>query len=543
LVLICSTTFARQITDCQVVILGGSTAAFSAAIASAQDGANTCLIEPVDWVGGQMTISVPAIDFSHGSYTKGNRTFDLRKYSTKKENNTPTFYEALHLSPDTGKCWVSPTCYLPKTLIEKVFIPMEKALSKNLRIFRNSVIKRSKTEGDAIIEISIIQRTPKDTTQCGGYDKLLYESIDDWYSEAESSRFTKEQLVFSNASVFVDASEWGELLAVTNAAYLQGIDEKFDGDTSGEGNDICGQETVFTFAEKITNESVKEQPNPYPVEHPEHYGFRKDRQWDRVWTYRRLKSTKGTQQGQIGDITQQNVDEGNDYPYGYLFLSKSDAQKSVKENKWMGGVNVTTIRGAELLAMGWHYWYKNHSKWGDHLSLAQEVFGTCHGLSKVPYIRDTRRSIGIDDFLIKIEDLTGDFTASPVARVFNDRVAIGNYPVDIHHMSGCKYPAYMKRYNTLPFFIPFRAMTNKSYKNLIVAGKTMAQSFMSNSAVRLHPIEWSSGTAAGVSASYMTRNNIKSTKEVLERIKDLQQTVSKYTPIKWLIDGKYYPEL
>ncbi|KAL0489678.1 3-methyl-2-oxobutanoate hydroxymethyltransferase [Acrasis kona] len=539
-----STAYTLRITDCQVVILGGSTAAFSAAVASASDGVKTCLIEPVDWVGGQMTLSVPAIDFSHGEYRKGNRTFPLRKYSTMKENNTPSFYEAIHLSPDTGKCWVSPTCYLPKVMLDKAFNPMEKALSATLRVFRNSVIKRAKVEGDTIKEITVIQRTPKASTKCDGYDKLLHESLDDWYSESESSRFNKQVLTFSDAGVFMDASEWGELLAVTNAPYLQGIAEKFDGDTSGQGDSVCGQETTFTFGQRITNDTVKEEPNPYPVEHPEHYGFRSDRKWERVWTYRRLKAPKWSSKAQIGDITSQNVDEGNDYPFGYLFMSKEDALKSVQRDEWMGGVNIETIRGAELLAVGWHYWFKNQSSttWGDRLSLAKEVTGTCHGLSKVPYIRDTRRSIGIDDFVIKIENLIGDFTISPVAHVFYDRVAIGNYPCDIHHMKICKYPPHMKKYDTLPFFIPFRAMTNKAFKNLIVAGKTMAQSFMSNSAVRLHPIEWSSGTAAGISASFMIKNNIKSTREVLDRIKDLQQVVAKYTPIKWNIEGKYYPQ-
>ena len=33
----------------------------------------------------------------------------------------------------------------------------------------------------------------------------------------------------------------------------------------------------------------------------------------------------------------------------------------------------------------------------------------------------------------------------------------------------------------LPYFIPLRAMTNRDFGNLIVAGKTIAQSFLANS--------------------------------------------------------------
>ena len=53
----------RRVERFDVVIAGGSTAAFAAAVASAEHGAKTALIEPTDWVGGQLTSSgVPAVD-------------------------------------------------------------------------------------------------------------------------------------------------------------------------------------------------------------------------------------------------------------------------------------------------------------------------------------------------------------------------------------------------------------------------------------------------------------------------------------------------
>lgn len=61
-------------------------------------------------------------------------------------------------------------------------------------------------------------------------------------------------------------------------------------------------------------------------------------------------------------------------------------------------------------------------------------------------------------------------------------MAIGAYNVDIHSIQGCKYPDYMHNYYPiLPYFIPLRAMTNAKYENLVVAGKTMAQSFLGTS--------------------------------------------------------------
>ena len=43
-------------------------------------------------------------------------------------------------------------------------------------------------------------------------------------------------------------------------------------------------------------------------------------------------------------------------------------------------------------------------------------------------------------------------------------------------------------------------MTHSDAPNLVLAGKTMAQSFYANAITRLHPSEWSSGAAAALAA-------------------------------------------
>jgi hypothetical protein len=83
-------------------------------------------------------------------------------------------------------------------------------------------------------------------------------------------------------------------------------------------------------------------------------------------------------------------------------------------------------------------------------------------------------------------------------------------------------------------------LTNRDYNNLLVAGKTMAQSFMANSATRLHPIEWSTGTAAGVAAALMARNNWTNI-QAFKHISEVQTSVRRKTPIDWTIDGTLYP--
>jgi hypothetical protein len=114
-------------------------------------------------------------------------------------------------------------------------------------------------------------------------------------------------------------------------------------------------------------------------------------------------------------------------------------------------------------------------------------------------------------------------------------VALGAYPADIHPISGCTMPAYLvAAHDTLPFCIPFRALTHRELGNLLVAGKTMAQSFLANSATRLHPIEWSSGTAAGVAAAHMAKTG-KTSRQALEAIGEVQELVRQKTPIDWTL--------
>ena len=269
---------------------------------------------------------------------------------------------------------------------------------------------------------------------------------------------------------------------------------------------MCGQATVYCFAQEIHAEPVGEPDREVAAEELGYGAYRdKPDAWEKIWTYRRIR---GRAAPATGDICLQNWgysakdhEGGNDYPFAYLFTSRADA--AAERADWRGGIDLAAIRGAEDRAFGWHQWFRRHAPEGidpERISLCPAALGTGHGLAKLPYIRDTRRAIGLDGFVLRFADLTGP-AEQRTGTVFPDRVALGAYPADIHPISGCTMPAYLvEAHDTLPFCIPFRALTHRELGNLLVAGKTMAQSFLANSATRLHPIEWSSGTAAGVAA-------------------------------------------
>jgi hypothetical protein len=530
-----------------VVIAGGSTAAFAAAIASAESGARTALLEPTDWVGGQLTSSgVPAVDeawHSIASPDSGKPAFNVAEIARHPANITPNFLAALQSVKNPGDCWVSRFCFCPDQFVVDQLHSLQRAAGGNLTVFLNTVVKMVELndDGTRIVAIETITRRPKPGVLHRGYDRLPSADLADWYSPQPSDRFEKQVRRFAGSSksgdqtVFLDATEWGEVLVLADAPYLQGI-ELSDG--GPQGDDRCGQATVYCFVQAYRDEPEDEPLADVPMDHLG-FGPYRDRPdaWERIWTYRRIRG-KGAPSP--GDLCLQNwgysaklAEGGNDFPFGYLFVSKEDA--AAQRDDWRGGIDVDVLAAAERRALAWHRWFKEHAPQDidpRKIVLDSRALGTGHGLAMLPYIRDTRRSVGLDGYILPLSDLSGT-VEQQTGRKFSDRIALGAYPADIHGLANCEIPAYLHANpDTLPFYIPFRALTNSQLDNLLVAGKTMAQSFFANSATRLHPIEWSTGTAAGVAAAYMAKTG-KTSRAALESISELQALVRERTPIDW----------
>lgn len=540
-----------------VVVAGGSTAALAAAFAAADEGATVALLEPTDWIGGQLTASgVPAVDEAWHKITapRGDGSVDahggagavllnVSLVARDPRNITPFFRDALAETGCPGGCWVSRYCFEPRDFLERYLLPREQELAGRLTVYRETVVKRVETDGRRVVAVHAIQRTPRDGVD--GYDRLPSQELADWYSSEDSARFTKREHRFAGA-VFVDATEWGELMALADAPMLQGV-ETTDGGV--DGDDTLGQSTVYGFVQRVHETPVADHPAAPDVGNLG-LGAYHDREdaWQKIWTYRRLRGTGPT--AAPGQLSLQNwgydvgrAEGGNDYPFGYLFLSRE--KTAAQRDDWRGGVDVAVLAAAEARALAWHEWFRGAAPDGldpDQITLAGDVFGTRHGLAKLPYIRDTRRSIGVGGFLLTFADLTAKFEGGkllrPTGTAFPDRVALGAYPADIHPLVGYEYPPYLhENHPTLPFYVPLRALTNDGYDNLMVAGKTMAQTFLANSATRLHPIEWSSGTACGVVAADLAESG-RTTAQACDDYERLRTKVAKRTPVEWTIPAE-----
>ena len=106
-------------------------------------------------------------------------------------------------------------------------------------------------------------------------------------------------------------------------------------------------------------------------------------------------------------------------------------------------------------------------------------------------VRETRRIVG--DYVLTADDLLS-------ARRFDDVIARGSYPIDIHNPEG--KGTILKR---LPpgaaYDIPLRALLPRNAEKLLVAGRAISGTHEAHSSYRVMPIAMAVGQAAGVCAA------------------------------------------
>lgn len=390
------------VTNCSVVIAGGSTSALAAAVASALEGVSTCLLEPTDWVGGQLTSAGdPAIDFNQAPpITDGSGVVvDVNAASHYPGNHGPAFFELLRSINTTGRCSVSTNCFLPKTMLSAGIATLlaRPGIAKNLRVYYRTVLVGAAATVDdptTVGTVQVVQRIPTASARCDGWDSPLSASVTDWYSPHPSARFDKRVLDFTGASptrppVFVEATEWGDLLALLDAPYLQGVSERYDGDVSRQGNDQCGQAFSVTLTATL-HATDQNETDVFPTMPESEYeaNCNSPASCDFIWSRRRLYSANQTAVAAPGDVTLFVV---QDWRWSYMFKSMADARADAKAGAWVGGLNLSVVQVAEAEALGWYGWLKSHASYGRKLTLrdtadrqSNSPFGTCTGLTKMP---------------------------------------------------------------------------------------------------------------------------------------------------------------
>lgn len=594
---------ASQTLLCDVLVAGGGMSGVAASYEALLQGKTVCLTEITDWVGGQVSSQgTSALDETVGQRTRryfprGYLQFRDTLLAEAEKQVKKTLPKALR----PGDCWVSDVCFLPlqgDRILMSMLQSAEKQGRGKLHWLPNTVIKSLQTqengETELITSATAIQHTPQPNAP--PLNSLpLSQTLLDSYNPEDSALFRKTQWTLQPANqrwIVIEATETGELLALADVPYRLGIDPRSTvnpSSSSVEGDRYCTQAITYTFAMAATaTPQTPTMPGFYPQYEP-FYSLDKQRYADApalVFTYRRIWSqVPGATERTInpGDISMQNWGGGNDYGPGTaadnLLLTREQllATGQLTPNQWQGGYRVESLRRAEELALGYFYWWvmgTTDSKLGpgkkqpmDQVQLLQGLdtpMGTQHGLSKFPYIRESRRIIGrpsyahpegftIDEIDISRQDFRGDYYRTTLSgenyrhlitrlsglntlavitdkmsvaevplrsrsRLYHDSVGIGQYPIDFHPCfleSPPEKPGNIERPGerqgagrTYPYQVPLRAMIPQRIDNLIVTGKSIATSHISSASYRVHAYEWSTGAAAGTTAAFVLDRNL-----------------------------------
>lgn len=115
-------------------------------------------------------------------------------------------------------------------------------------------------------------------------------------------------------------------------------------------------------------------------------------------------------------------------------------------------------------------------------------------------VRETRRIVG--EYVLSIEDLSS-------GRHFEDVIALGSFPVDLHPETGDgggTDTGLERGLRTAPVYeIPYRCLVPKDVEQLLVAGRCLSATREALAAVRIMPVCFATGQAAGVGAAVAVR--------------------------------------
>jgi FAD dependent oxidoreductase len=507
--------------ETDIAIIGGSMGGVAAALAALESGYSVILTETTNWLGGQMTSQgVSALDEHPHIETFGaTRSYDdlrqrIRKYYQENYGVDTVMKDRMPLNPGNG--WVSGLCFEPRVgeQVVRELLGPHLAWGKLQILYRHHLVK-AVVEDDTVREIIL--------------------------------RDSRHNLVSIQASYFLDATDLGDLLPLTSTEYVTGAEAKSD---TGEphAKDTARPDEVQSFTYCF---AVEYRPNErHVIIKPEGYEYFRDTQPYSLtldantnprhfkmfeegangelpfWTYRRIfDSSLFNHPKEPNDIALINW-ASNDYRFANLI------DKSKREQKRI-------LREAKNLSLGFLYWLQTECPRDDggfgypEFKLRKDIMGTRDGLSKAPYIRESRRIKALERILE--QDITASSNKDVRAKHFTNSVGIGWYQLDLHPCV-CNDEVSMFE-PTLPFQIPLGALIPVHTKNLLPACKNIGTTHLTNGAYRLHPVEWDIGEAAGTLAAFCLEFQ-KTPKQVWESkqlTQDLQQKLLvRGAPLTWL---------
>ena len=487
-----------------IVIIGGGIGGFAAALAAARAGKSVILTEETDWIGGQLTSQAVPPDenwwiesfggtYLYRKFRQGVRHYYERNYPLKAEAR-----QVLHLNPGNGA--VSRLCHEPRValaVLEEMIAPYRQSGRVTILLTCKAI------EADA------------------HQDRVLSVTVQNTLTRTSSVLL---------GSIFVDATELGDLLVLSGAEYVSGSEsQQVTGELHAHQGDSKPQNmqaiSVCFAMDYLPNED-------HTIDRPDSYAFWKDYipQLRPAWPGKLLSftypipTTLQSRTAHLFDTAttahhslfryRRIVDKENFAPGTYQ--SDITLVNWPQIDYWLGpiceveeSIAQKHLEGARQLSLSFLYWLQTDAPRPDGgtgypgLRLRPDVVGTEDGLAKYPYIRESRRIKAL--FTVTEEHVGKEMRGLPKAESFPDSVGIGHYNIDLHPSTeGDNYIDVP----SLPFQIPLGSLIPVRMQNLLPACKNIGTTHITNGCYRLHPVEWNIGESVGYLASYCIDHDI-----------------------------------
>lgn len=283
----------------------------------------------------------------------------------------------------------------------------------------------------------------------------VHKSTDRIQSVSGYQLTTEKHYIF-NATYFLDATGDGTIAALSGASYMIGREAKstFNEQYAPETEDshCMGNTLLFT---------TKKMDSPTPFHKP----F-----WANTYTDADLKNRPHGAHG---------------YNYWWIEIG-GDELKTIDD---------TELIRDELLKALYGVWdhIKNEDHQADNYALDWVGF--------LPGKRESRRVIG--DYILTENDLL-------TARSFDDAVAYGGWPMDMHVVGGLNTRLDPTTFIDLPdvYTIPYRSLYSKDIHNLLIGGRIISASHMAFGSTRVMGTCAVVGQAIGTSVRLLKEKNI-----------------------------------
>jgi len=158
-----------------------------------------------------------------------------------------------------------------------------------------------------------------------------------------------------------------------------------------------------------------------------------------------------------------------------------------------------------------------------NLGLAEGRFPTADNFPPMPYIRESRRIYGVQTMTVR--DLKDPY-ADPSRPLYKQGIAVGDYPLDLHHERKPDSLHVSVTTADLPkipsYSVPYGALIPETLDGFIAADKHISTTHVVNGSARLQPVVMGIGQAAGAAAALSVLEN---TQPRDLNVRQLQQTL------------------